>query len=1090
MTQHTPCRRLWLVRGANLEHPADAFELSDDDLTSMLSGDDPVIPNIYAQPKAVDARAALAARLPAEHLARAQKAIFKRAKKSALWADGINDNSKTRRQIEQQLDADYGQTERGAFAPELFGNSVLDHNVLTLAVALACADVGLAMIDTHGLYADGRPSTKGSTKAARGAAWQSEATTDADDLICRWTGRGTYPPSKNGESYRYASVYQPRGVGLVIGEHTGLTMIDVDMPRGQAWLEAHDPEMNETEPLPYTTETITGSGGRHLLYRTSVPTFNTVSQIADQIDTRGQNGLSVTGGSWQAVDKDYYAFEENAAPWECAPVQMPEWLAQACTEASKKTQSVDADARTKGALKTKVQTASGSASARSHQVVGFEAHLDLIGDHAGGEGFNGPIYSAACSFFAEKRTDEDELVAALLHAIQNAEVKDGRDNIERYLDLAYLREQTASARAYIDEKRAEERATDETPPEFEPVCDWLDADRYRVRGAKIVKVDVKLGEPIEEGGDPETAEVETPLCAAFHLVGRTARGEEGFGVMIHYRNAFGVPVTLHVPAPLIFGDAGALVTFLAERGFWLAQRYQGRNMDVARLFESIEPSRRIKHLLKPGWQRDDTGEITAYVSGTGELISASGEANPGQIVPRLETGRGFENRSVAGTFDGSRDVFAAAMSRVDQNFYWPLTLFAGFAGPLVGLCSDRLPIGLFLSGRSSKGKTLGCHIAASIAGCPRFGESTFFSMNGTSNSRDFQALRANDCFMGLDDLAKAPSKSEVSQLFFRLNDGRVKERARAVGGGVSLAQSETFSNFVVMSSERNMKVEVEAAGGAWRKGMGVRFLDLDCGDGADAPDALLHRLEACYHHYGHALPAFIDFLFEDGIATAGERAADAAVDERVRRLDPESSLHKRAARVLALCWWAGDLAVEAGLVPASAGVVEAVIRRAWGVFLSSDEARTFDTGAGGDLIESLRDAVTRYWGNRIHVPSDIIERGTGEGLVGQGAALAWGDETMLYVPSKSFDTPEDWGLGAVKRSEIISALDEIGALEREVGSDRASWRTKPAGDILPQKVTHYRINLDKLFCGDDEKPVAVPEPRELPDNVIELREAS
>ena len=67
-----------------------------------------------------------------------------------------------------------------------------------------------------------------------------------------------------------------------------------------------------------------------------------------------------------------------------------------------------------------------------------------------------------------------------------------------------------------------------------------------------------------------------------------------------------------------------------------------------------------------------------------------------------------------------------------------------------------------------------------------------------------------------------------------------------------------------------------------------------------------------------------------GIDCAGRkhRVPDIEATDQFMRLDPETSLHKRAARVLGMLWWAGDLSVDAGLVPASAGDVEAVIRKA------------------------------------------------------------------------------------------------------------------------------------------------------------------
>src|SRR4029077_7081550 len=91
----------------------------------------------------------------------------------------------------------------------------------------------------------------------------------------------------------------------------------------------------------------------------------------------------------------------------------------------------------------------GKSKKNAERLRGFEAHLALLGDGPGLEGFNGPLCSATASYGATHGVDfaRDKLKELLRGAIERAPKAPGRPaaEIKRYLGDAYLDNLIASA---------------------------------------------------------------------------------------------------------------------------------------------------------------------------------------------------------------------------------------------------------------------------------------------------------------------------------------------------------------------------------------------------------------------------------------------------------------------------------------------------------------------------------------------------------------------------------------------------------------------------------------------------------------------
>lgn len=110
-------------------------------------------------------------------------------------------------------------------------------------------------------------------------------------------------------------------IGIATGESSGLFVLDVDGPAGEAalaWLEA------DLGSLPITAEVRTHKG-RHLYFRHFPGSRNTASFLGERIDTRGEGGYVVAPPSVHP-DGGSYSWAPGRSPRERRRADAPEWL--------------------------------------------------------------------------------------------------------------------------------------------------------------------------------------------------------------------------------------------------------------------------------------------------------------------------------------------------------------------------------------------------------------------------------------------------------------------------------------------------------------------------------------------------------------------------------------------------------------------------------------------------------------------------------------------------------------------------------------------------------------------------------------------
>lgn len=338
---------------------------------------------------------------------------------------------------------------------------VFEHNAMTLASALLYAKNGLCVIDSHAVdpktgLGTGWAKGTNSAKIPRGTGWEQRASDDHEQIIKGWIGDGIYTVGKSGKPPKaYNKVWCPRNVSIAFQPGCDLFVVDVDGPLGMASLEAWQAEHG---PLPKTVAQITGSGGRHYIFRGhGRPIFNSVSEVATKIDIRGEGGQMLAAPSIHESG-GFYQWLDGCAPGECDISVAPEWLEQKAFEASKKNKPQPArNAKSR-------QVPAGSYKVRGEKTARtFAERLASFGDGDGLSGFNIAVYAAACAWWgAFPDGDGDDLKELLREAILDAPCDNDR-SVTKYATDYHLDSEIESARVWVEGERAKElerRATE------------------------------------------------------------------------------------------------------------------------------------------------------------------------------------------------------------------------------------------------------------------------------------------------------------------------------------------------------------------------------------------------------------------------------------------------------------------------------------------------------------------------------------------------------------------------------------------------------------------------------------------------------
>jgi len=121
------------------------------------------------------------------------------------------------------------------------------------------------------------------------------------------------------ESMEEAMAWAAQGnVGLRTGRISSVVAIDLD-----EYKPIYDPDAVAALNLPATVTTITGGGGRCLLYASTAAVGNSAGKLAPAVDVKGDGGQVVFPGSIHPETGASYTWVEGRSPWEIELATLP-----------------------------------------------------------------------------------------------------------------------------------------------------------------------------------------------------------------------------------------------------------------------------------------------------------------------------------------------------------------------------------------------------------------------------------------------------------------------------------------------------------------------------------------------------------------------------------------------------------------------------------------------------------------------------------------------------------------------------------------------------------------------------------------------
>jgi hypothetical protein len=161
-----------------------------------------------------------------------------------------------------------------------------------------------------------------------GRGWRVFPCKPKDKLpACKWADAATTDPAKIKALW---AATPGANIGLVCGRDSGLVALDVDA--GHGGVESLMQLLVNYGQLPATVESLTGGGGRHILFtHPGIEIRNSASKIGPGLDIRGDGGYIVVPPSIHPSGRAY-AWEETARPDHVELKAMPEWLLRLLAE--------------------------------------------------------------------------------------------------------------------------------------------------------------------------------------------------------------------------------------------------------------------------------------------------------------------------------------------------------------------------------------------------------------------------------------------------------------------------------------------------------------------------------------------------------------------------------------------------------------------------------------------------------------------------------------------------------------------------------------------------------------------------------------
>ena len=428
-------------------------------------------------------------------------------------------------------------------------------------------------------------------------------------------------------------------------------------------------------------------------------------------------------------------------------------------------------------------------------------------------------------------------------------------------------------------------------------CFICHSDYWKDHNGKVQKSGVWL-HSLSKGDEPKP--VDTWVCGELHVTA-TARDKSGrsFGQVLHIKNKLNHWHTWNMPTRLLAGRGDELLKELLDMG--LAFNFY-QQKQIAHYINTIHPAKNVWTASQVGWFDGNNFVLPDSTIGTdSDSVLFQSESN------------NHQEYSTAGTLNEWRQGVA---SLCVGNPLMLFTVSTAFAGSLLKHCNMD-GVGFHIFGDSSRGKTTGLKLAASVWGSFEKYKRVWKS---TANGLEGVAALFNDGLLTLDEIGDSDPK-ELSDSLYLLGNGTGKQRATVLGNAKAV---KTWRIAILSNGEKTIEAHLAQKGLTVKAGQLVRFLQVPLfsqygafehlhhyTDGRSFADAIVKNASATY---GTAGRAYLEQLTQDTDTLANcSQALHDAVNRFTERFGTLSAQEARAAKSFAIVGIAGELATRYGI---------------------------------------------------------------------------------------------------------------------------------------------------------------------------------
>lgn len=535
----------------------------------------------------------------------------------------------------------------------------------------------------------------------------------------------------------------------------------------------------------------------------------------------------------------------------------------------------------------------------------------------------------------------------------------------------------------------------EEPPEFveavviERPCYHVHDDFNKFGKAGVYYHGIKTDK------NDKVTEINYYICDPLHVdAGSCDSSDNNFGLMLRFKNQRYRWHHWLMPMDMLSGSCENLRAELLRQGLRIDHH---KRESLPSYLQSQRPKKQLECALKVGWHRDVFVLPDRVIGNRDDIFFQTDHAVTAEYGQR-----------------GTLEEWQQHLSQYCMNN--PLLLFQtsiGFAGALLKKCHIEYA-GFHIFGDSSKGKSTGHKIAASIWG----GEGFRKSWKATGNGLEAAAVLFNDGLLALDELGDSDAR-EVNQIIYALGNGTGKQRANVKG---TARPVHKWRIVLLSNGEKTLESHFQEKGLAVKAGQSVRLLQIPVFGNHGAFDELhgmkdgrlfsdtLQKNTADY--YGTAGIAYLEKLVNDTQDFGG--LLEAALQKFVTEgMQPQEH---RAARAFALIALAGELATEYQVTGWTEGAaLEAALK-------CFDEWRKHrGVGATEDkvILESIRDFIDRFGDTRFtpKVENEITIKADRAGWY---SGDAYSERTYLFTSAGLKDATVGYD-----KKRVIEALIKV-----------------------------------------------------------------